>query len=165
MSSTFLSFFLYQVYQVLDTSLVQVELLPEGTARFGMLELIREYALERLCAAGEEEACRRRHASFYARLAESVAPFGPGSGATHLAQDLPNARAALQWAEERQEATLGLRLASAFGAFWFSHGQLREAEYWLERLLALDRQADAQETPPELRALALYHLPTRCATR
>jgi predicted ATPase len=126
---------------LVETSLVQVELSAEGNARFHMLELLREYALERLRASGEEEACRYRHARYYARLAESVAPFGPGPGARapQLAQDFPNGRAALQWADEHQEAALGLWLAGSFGRFWLSHGHLREAEVWLERMLALDR--------------------------
>lgn len=145
---------------LVEASLVQVEWPAEGTARFSLLELLREYALERLRAAGEEEACRERHATYYAQLAERMTPFGPGSraGAAHLAQDFPNARAALQWAEERQEVTLGLRLGSTFGHVWFSQGHLREAEEWLERLLVLDRQASAQEPPPELRAEVLTQL-------
>ncbi len=143
---------------LVDASLVQVETPRDGPTRFSMLELIREYALDRMHAAGEEEACRRRHASFYAELAERVVPFGPGQGAAEaqVLQEFPNARAALQWAMERGEVQLGLRLARAFGAFWFSHGQLHEAEVWLERLLALDQQVGAPEALVGLRAEALY---------
>jgi hypothetical protein len=75
-----------------------------------------------------------------------------------LVQDFPNARAALQWAEERQEATLGLRLARAFGEMWFSQGYMREAEVWLERMLALDWQAGTREALPVIRAEAFYTL-------
>ncbi len=145
---------------LVDASLVQVEMPTESASRFSMLELVREYALDALRTAGEEEACRRRHAAYYAHLGESVAPFGPGQGAgkTQLVLDFPNARAALQWAEEQQEATLGLRLAGAFGPMWFSHGYLREAEMWLERMLALDWQVGEPEALPVLRATALYIL-------
>ena len=38
-----------------------------GEPRFGMLETIREYALERLAERGDGDAVRRRHAGFYAR--------------------------------------------------------------------------------------------------
>jgi predicted ATPase/DNA-binding XRE family transcriptional regulator len=142
---------------LIDASLVQVEGSTEGATRFSLLELIREYALEQLRAAGEE-ACRRRHASFYAQLAERVVPYGPGQGAAaaQVSQEFANARAALQWAAERQEATLGLRLVTAFGAFWYSHGQLREAEAWLERLLALDQPAEVPEALVVRRAEALH---------
>jgi len=145
---------------LVDASLVQVELPQEGATRFGMLELLREYALEQLCMAHEEEGCWQRHAAYYALRGESVVFFGPGQGAgeAQLVLDFPNARAALQWAEERQEAALGLRLARTFGGFWFSHGQMGEAEVWLERMLALAWQTGAQETPLVFRAEALYHL-------
>ena len=145
---------------LVDASLVQVELPAEGSARFRMLEVLREYALERLRAAGEEEACRRRHARYYALLAERIAPFGPGpgAGATQLVQEFPNGRAALQWAEDRQDSELGLWLAGAFGRFWLSHGYLREAEEWMERMLVLNWQAGSPETLSEWRAQALYSL-------
>jgi len=151
---------LLQLAALVDASLVYVEMPDERASRFGMLELIRAYALDQLRAAGEEEVCRRRHAAYYAQLGESVAPFGPGQGVgeTRLGQDFPNARAALQWAEERQEATLGLRLARAFGEMWFSQGYLREAEVWLERMLALDWQVGVQEALPVIRAEAFYTL-------
>ena len=132
---------------LVDASLIQTELSADDAVRFGMLELIRDYALEHLRAAGEEEQLRRRHATYYARLAETImAYFGPEQGARDahfawaLAQELPNARAALQWAEERREAELGLRL-TGFTRLWHVRGQMSEAEQWLERMLALDLQA------------------------
>jgi predicted ATPase len=138
---------------LVDASLVQADT-SEGTAgRSGMLGLIRDYALQQLHITGEEEAYRRRHATYYARLAETItAHFGPESGvravhfASALAQELPNARAALQWAEERQEAELGLRLAG-FARLWHVRGQMSEAERWMERMLALDRRAREQGKP------------------
>jgi predicted ATPase/transcriptional regulator with XRE-family HTH domain len=143
---------------LVDASLVQVEGSTEGATRFSLLELLREYALERLRAAGEEEACRRRHASFYARLAERVEFYGVGQGAAEaqVRQEFANARAALQWAAERQEVRLGLRVVTAFGAFWYSHGYLREAEAWLERLLARDQPAEVPEALLVRRAEALH---------
>src|SRR3989440_8915655 len=136
---------------LVDTSLIQVEIPAQGRERFGMLEMIREYALERLCAAGEEELCRRRHAAYYARLAETVmAYFGAEQGAREshfaLTLELPNALAALEWAEERQEAELGLRLAG-FTRLWHIRGQMSEAERWMERMLALDLRAREQGKP------------------
>src|SRR5207244_4124273 len=37
--------------------------------RFGLLETVRDYALERLAASGEEETVRARHAAYYAEIA------------------------------------------------------------------------------------------------
>src|SRR3989440_3162013 len=138
---------------LVDASLIQAEMSTGEAVRFGMLELMRDYALQRLHAAGEEEQCRRRHAAYYARLAETVfAHFGPEPGvrkarvAFTLAQELPNARGALQWAEERQEAELGLQLAG-FTRLWHVRGQMSEAERWMERMLALDLRAREQGEP------------------
>ena len=138
---------------LVDASLIQAEMSTGEAVRFGMLELMRDYALQRLHKAGEEEQCRRRHAAYYARLAETVfAHFGPEPGvrkarvAFTLAQELPNARAALQWAEERQEAELGLQLAG-FTRLWHVRGQMSEATRWMERMLALDLRAREQGEP------------------
>lgn len=156
---------IFVIAALVDASLVQVEISIEGKKRFGMLELIREYALEQLHAAGEEEEYRRRHAVYYAHLAETIiAHFGPEQGVRNvqfgLAQELPNARAALQWAEERQKAELGLRL-TGFTRLWHVRGQMSEAERWLERMLALDRRAREQgehTAPLTLRIEKLYGL-------
>ena len=152
---------------LVDASLIQAEMLTHGVTRFTMLEILRDYALKQLRAAGEEEECRRRHAAYYARLAEIVfAHFGPEQGIRDaqftlvLAGELSNARAALQWAEERHEAELGLRL-TGFARLWHVHGQMSEAERWLERMLALDLQAREQgehAAPLTLRIERLYGL-------
>jgi predicted ATPase/transcriptional regulator with XRE-family HTH domain len=148
---------------LVDASLVQVAIPVDGPARFGMLEMIREYALERLRAVREEELCRRRHAAYYARLAEIIlAYFGAEQGAREshfaLTLELPNARAALEWAEEKNEAELGLRLAG-FARLWHVQGQMSEAEQWMERMLALDqrvREQGEQTAPLTLRITMLY---------
>lgn len=137
---------------LVDAGLVQVDIVPSGFTRFHLLELVREYALERLRTEGEEEACRRRHAIYYAALAATMVLAG-GS-----AQELPNARAALEWAEAQHEAELGLRLAG-FARLWDMRGAAGEAEHWLEKTLALDAEArDAGNpcAPPSLRVERLY---------
>lgn len=145
---------------LVDTSLVQAEITPGGYTRFHMLELVREYALQRLRAEGEEEACRRRHAAFYAAFIEAMTFYGVGTSATsaHLAHELSNARAALKWAEERRVADIGLRL-SGFARLWMIHGMPGEAVHWLATMLALDaesRTAAAPTAPLLLRAERLY---------
>ena len=51
---------------LLDVSLVTVTDGADGEPRVGMLETIREYALERLERAGDLDGTRRRHAEHYA---------------------------------------------------------------------------------------------------
>ena len=143
---------------LVDASLVQVDILVDGPARFGMLELMRDYALQRLRAAGEEELYRRRHAVYYAQMAERASSEVPGQKVPDalLLQDVPNARAAIGWAIEQQEVVLGLRLARFFWGSWWSQGQISEAEGMLERLLTLSWQSGAQGVLFRPRADVLY---------
>jgi predicted ATPase len=150
---------------LVDASLVQVENQPSGVTNFSLLQVIRDYALQCLRDSGRELHARRRHAAYYAGLAESASHFfgaeEGGRGADLIAnQELPNARAALQWAEESQDAELGLRLCG-FARLWYIRGQMREAEYWTVRMLALDQQArltGKPAAPAPLRVERLYGL-------
>ena len=70
---------------LLDVSLVTVTDGADGEPRVGMLETIREYALERLERAGDLDDTRRRHAEHYAGVAERTDGQLRGSGPAHLA--------------------------------------------------------------------------------
>ena len=91
--------------------------------RFGMLETIREYALERLVERGDGEAVRRRHAellSSHSRSRPSQELLGPRQlrWLERLDAERDNIRAALTWAVESGEAEIGLRIAAALWRFW-----------------------------------------------
>jgi non-specific serine/threonine protein kinase len=144
---------------LVDASFVQMQTTGDGPPRYSMLEVIREYAAEQLRAAGEEETYQRRHAEYYAALAEEAERFGSGQGSreAHLERESANGRAALNFAYERGEATLGLRLATWFGRFWITRGQMSEGNLWLERMLALDEASTTQAASPTVRSRALYY--------
>lgn len=135
---------------LVDASMALAEEAPDGTVRFHLLELLREFALARLVEAGEEQACRERHARYFAGMADAIMRFGPGLRARGAdpAAELANARAALEWAHRAGEVALGLRLAG-FGRIWHILGQMRDAVTWQERMLMLD-----QETRTHDQALA-----------
>lgn len=139
---------------LVDQSLLRQVEGPDGEPRFTMLETVREYAAERLEAGGDADVWRRRHADYYLALAEQAAPelVGPRQGAwlDRLEREHDNLRAALSWALERDEQTLGLRLVAALGHFWRVRGHLNEGQGWFERLLS--RWPDA---PAHARAEAL----------
>jgi tetratricopeptide (TPR) repeat protein len=147
---------------LVDASLVQVDILPAAPIRWRLLDITREYALARLRATGEEEAYLRRAAEYLAHLGETALTLGPERrvDGARLDLELPNARLALEWAEQRREADIGLRLAG-FARVWHACGQPREAVDWLDRMLALDAQARASGglvAPPTTRVSRLYGL-------
>src|SRR5262249_33413923 len=119
---------------------------------FLLLEPIREYALVQLVARGEEEALLRKHANYYMLLAETIAAQWDGlatATANQLDYEYDNIRAALQWARDGGDLTIGLRLAVALRKFWQRRGYFREARQWLDELLA---QEDASASSVALAA-------------
>jgi predicted ATPase/class 3 adenylate cyclase/DNA-binding XRE family transcriptional regulator/catechol 2,3-dioxygenase-like lactoylglutathione lyase family enzyme len=136
---------------LVDHSLVQ-QREEDGEPRFGMLQVIREYAREQLKGSGEEQALRRAHAEYFLELAERARRQETGPETVtwrdRLEREHDNLRAALGWAREQGEVELGLRLAVALTWFWVRRGYLREGRAWLEGLLALAAgEAEAARAP------------------
>jgi DNA-binding CsgD family transcriptional regulator len=136
-----------RVAALVDKSLVRQELGAGSEARYFMLETIREFALERLVASGEEEAARQAHAAYYIALAEQADPhlIVPGQEVwlARLEADHDNFRAALTWFEASGEAGSALRLAGALRNLWLLHSHYVEGRRRLERALAAAPAAPA----------------------
>ena len=128
------------VESLLNNHLLRTERMAGGEPRFGMLETIREFALERLAERGDGEAVQRRHAELYASLAERADPalFGPQqlSWLERLDAELANIRGALTWAAESGESEAGLRIGTALWRYWQLRGSIREGRERLELLLS-----------------------------
>lgn len=135
-----------------------------GEPRFGMLHIIREFALEQLEASGGFDALGRAHARFYQDLAQRTQHEARGPDArtwlARLESEHDNFRAALAWACEAGELELGLRLATALTYFWLSHGHLREGARWVQQLCALAevRLRAAEPSASDLRAAYAWGL-------
>lgn len=141
-------------WQVLDhlQSLVAksfVQVLPQGDSRrFRLLEVARQFALERLEDAGETAAARRRHAEAMIALFEAAdtrhghTPTLAWHGA--LLPELPNLRSAVGWTLGGQgDEALAIRLCAAAGAFWALTGLHAESGPPLRQLAPkVDQQAD-----------------------
>jgi predicted ATPase/class 3 adenylate cyclase/tetratricopeptide (TPR) repeat protein len=85
--------------------------------RYRLLETIRQYAQERLAAAGATDHTRARHAEWFASLIETVAPNLRGPDETEwvdvLTRDLENLRVALTWATNNHVLDVALRIVGA----------------------------------------------------
>ena len=126
---------------LVDKNLVQCVDGADSETRFSMLETIREYACERLAAAGEESAARRAHAAYCVVLAEEGNPeLNPAERAQWLEQcdlEVDNLRCALDWLFENREVEWTLRLCIALFRFWDMRDHLIEGRSRLEGVLAL----------------------------
>jgi predicted ATPase/class 3 adenylate cyclase len=131
---------------LVDKNLIRREELPDGEARFGIFETIRELAQEHLEAAGEAEEIRRRHAEHFLAVAEEAEP--------HLALDAsqlewidrldgeqPNLQAAFDWTRadpnDPVRSEIGLRLGAALWPYWAVRSSAAEARSRIEAILAL----------------------------
>jgi predicted ATPase len=102
--------------ELVDKSLVEVDA-TDGQGRYRLLETIRQYARERLEAAGEAAPVRGRHPARYVGLAEEAEPHLRGRDvyewAAVLSRETDNFRAALEWAVEAERADEALRMVVA----------------------------------------------------
>ena len=140
---------------LMNKSLLRREPSRTGEPRFGMLETVREYALEQLVATGEVEAARDRHLAYFVALAERAAALfnsrqAPEWFAT-MEEEYENFRAALRRASERDDTDADLRLASAMCRLWFFRGNVGEGYKWVDAALARRHEAS-----PALRARLLH---------
>ena len=137
--------------RLVDKSLVQAEH-ADGTARYRLLETIRQFADQRLRDAGERAAQVRAHRDWYVAFAAAHDP----ERAVGVVNDTPqaldvehdNLRAALSsgLADDPAEA---LQLAVSLWRFWLARGHFAEGSRWLEATLA----AAPARTPLRARAL------------
>ncbi|HKW65888.1 MAG TPA: protein kinase [Terriglobales bacterium] len=146
------------VASIVDKSLIQQVERTGGESRFLMLETIREYALEKLVASGEDELIKRAHSAYYLVLAEEGAAGESATGAGTMGSldefelEHDNLLTALDWLIDAQKADWGLRLGTAMFRFWETKEYLSEGRSRLEKLL----QLPAAELPTRLRQRALF---------
>ncbi|MGE3797543.1 MAG: hypothetical protein AB7G88_06845 [Thermomicrobiales bacterium] len=116
-----------------------------ASQRYGLLELVREYAGKRLRSAGEHSIAREAHASYFLELAERYASVDWIPGDPDLqhrfAEELPNIREALAWLEEIGDGERMLRFTGSLDWFYNTHSHAIEGRRWLERAIAIGSAA------------------------
>jgi predicted ATPase/DNA-binding XRE family transcriptional regulator len=122
--------------------------------RYDMLDVVREYAAQRLARAGEADQTGRRHALHYLALAEEAEPnlaqAGHQDWFRRLDAERANLRRAISWAIDRGETVLALRYAAALWRYWRQLGEFTEGRRWTESALRM-----TGDVPASLRARAL----------
>ncbi|MEO5952337.1 MAG: tetratricopeptide repeat protein [Chloroflexia bacterium] len=158
---------------LLDKSLLRQRETESGEGRLSMLEILREYALERLETSKEAQLVRSWHAQYYIALAEAAEPElvlqDQLVWLNRLEQEHNNLRAALDWLltpesiklpGSSKNKQLALRLSGALWRFWLLHGHLAEGRKWLERAISAsgDNDQDGIADSARVRAKALHGL-------
>jgi predicted ATPase/transcriptional regulator with XRE-family HTH domain len=143
------------IASLVDKSVLRQVPGADDEPRFVMLETVREFALERLAASGEDATAHARHAAWCLALAEAAGRdlhYGQAEAAwlARLDAELENVRAALAWFDAAGDATSGLRLMSAIEEFWCTRPYHAEVLGWLEPALRA-----AADVPGAVRATAL----------
>ena len=142
--------------RLVDKSLVLAE--PRGgeRLRFRMLDTVRQYALERLRAAGEERAARLRHLDHFVGLSRRAMSglIGPEQGAwlDRLEAEHENFLSAL-WCCRQIEGgeTQALHIVGSLWRFWFGHGHFELGR----SVLATELNLSGARAPTRERAEAL----------
>lgn len=117
-----------------------------GEPRFGLLETVREYALEML--GDQRPQMEISLAVYFARMVDEVVP--TDSAAERLDPEVDNVRVALDAAGRSGDAELFVGLAGALWRYWWVRGSSGEGLEWIERALAA---GDGPATPARARAL------------
>ncbi len=125
-----------------DKSLIVPEEGAGGSARYRLLETLRQYGRERLERSGESRATFDAHARFYMVFAEAAEPKLKGAEQSawleKLEEEHDNLRQASEWVLQSACVEESLRLTGALWRFYWFHGHLGEGRRRLEAALSLD---------------------------
>jgi predicted ATPase/DNA-binding SARP family transcriptional activator len=131
----------------------------DGSGRWGLHALIRQFAAEALAAQPDEQReALARHAEYYTnRLvtqAETITGRQRGAARPAMAANHDNLRAALRWAATHRRLDLLERCLDSFAAMEEALGHAREAEIVFTEIVASVRSAGGA---PALLGRALVH--------
>lgn len=118
------------------------------------MDVLRDYALEKLAKRSEAVDLRNKHAAYYLDYTEKIAPNLEGEDQTiwlaMMRTDYSNITAALKWYFEQSQLELYTRLCIALCAYWRNQGYFNEGRYWLNKV-----PLDNLMIPTKLRAKAV----------
>lgn len=129
------------VESLLDQSLLVRQLTQHGEVRFSMLEIVREYARQRLHESEDVAALQRAHAAYFVVLAEEINAVlcreQSPEWLNRARREQGNFRAAFDWAIAEDEGEWGMRMAKGLFQVWDIGEGLVEGGRYMAKLLAL----------------------------
>jgi predicted ATPase/DNA-binding XRE family transcriptional regulator len=142
-----------------EQSLVIVTQDRNTGTRYGMLEPVRQYALEKLEESEEAGEVRLRHARYYLALTEEAEPHIKGheqvTWLDRLEAENDNLRAAIGRSLEAGDALTASRFGWALGMYWVMRARREEGRLLMEQTLAQGSDLLARMRARVLFALAL----------
>ncbi len=142
-----------------EKSLLQADV--TGTAaRYYLLEIVREYAAERLAQSADLHSARRSQLSWCVSFVQQIAPRidrgDGGPAALELELDAvdaetANLRVALEFARQAGDTVAALQIAGPLGRYAYLRGHYHEVRQWMDAAVT-DRGTDV---PAGLQAQAL----------
>jgi tetratricopeptide (TPR) repeat protein len=133
------------VLALTDKSLITADI-GGDVARYRLLEMLRQFASDKLDVVGETDAIQRRHARYFLRLAEEAEPNIRGETEKkwwdRINTELDNLGVAMEWSIDVEEPELGMRLAGAIWRFWKVTFRYSAGVRWLSRLSEAGAEVD-----------------------
>ena len=128
------------IASLVDKSLIIVLDRTPNRERFGMLETIRDFALEQLDSHPERDAIRLRHANWALHLVERADLLGSihrgqNGPLADIEVELDNLRAALAFLDETGHSLELTRLCVEMGAYWHARSHLVEGLEWCRKAI------------------------------
>jgi predicted ATPase/class 3 adenylate cyclase len=147
------------VERLVDRSLLTVDQ-REPDARYSMLDMVREYARERLDEAGETTNLRGRHRDFILDLAGAHRDgrLEQGPWVVRMEAYHDDLRAAIAWSIESGDTEGAIRLTTTAWWFWYAHGHHSEGLRWLQQVTDTDLDVDPALLSAALRAEGIFAL-------
>ncbi|MDQ4011593.1 MAG: winged helix-turn-helix domain-containing protein [Actinomycetota bacterium] len=141
--------------QLVDKSLVLRAEGVGGLSRYRLLDMLRQYGRERLARRDAAEEIRRRHAEYYAELAEQLTPLAPDpvppQWLDRFEEERANLHSAAAWALAVGTSSAASAIISSVWLLWLLRGPLGDGRELVEAAL----RGDEGMAPP-IRARLLY---------
>ena len=137
------------IASLVDKSLVR-QRRRRNAIRLRLLGTIREFAWERLQAAGEVEMIRERHLDYFMRLAsraeQELVQANQAEWIELLEMEHDDLREATRYAIERGNVVAATALGAGLWRYWEQRGYLAEGVQLLQAIVALPEAPDAEHT-------------------